>query len=521
MKVKVRIPKLKLRPLRLKKDKRGRFIKVGRKKLYVSPLLQKNPKKVLEVVQKLRKSELKSTKGKNWRLVDPKSTALVVAQSDRDFFNNIKKVEKNLTDKIVNETKAEIRNIENSLDAQGAVIPRPLKNTILDINKTKNVDQLEKLVAELTKALQGTTIQLPAPPPTKKAPAPPPKPPAPTPKPPAPTPPPRQPTPPAPTPPATPPPTPPAPQPAPTPPTPTKPSIYIKNRQDKIAQLQKEINDLQLQPARERTKTQNRKEKLDKDFRKDDDYGKLSDGEIDTLYRSLIKLGVGRPKKLSRVDQIQALETKYNTEIKIADDELNKKLNDIQDDINKKTKEIQKLQDEIDKKQQGKGQGDSGLTNIEINEMMKPFYKLGFQGAIPLDYMKNIEPWDDPFSFIVNNKKSNSNGEHWTAVFIDPNIEKEINFYDPYGLPPDPDFYEEIKPLVDKMDLPYLLKFKINGVAEQDIFDEDDNTCGFHCMGFIIKRYNGMDFKYASPFMKDIEGGRNNVEKIMNDFNLI
>ena len=162
--IRVKLPKVKQRPLRFRKDSKGRYIRIGRQKLYISTDLQKKPLKVLDTIKRLRISSRR--KGKGWRLADPRATASFVATIDRDFLKNLEKTKKDVESQILKQQKAEVQNIEKALDAQGQIIPRPLKSTIFDINKSKDVEQIDKLIKELTKAISA----LPAPAPAAPAP---------------------------------------------------------------------------------------------------------------------------------------------------------------------------------------------------------------------------------------------------------------------------------------------------------------------------------------------------------------
>lgn len=138
--------------------------------------------------------------------------------------------------------------------------------------------------------------------------------------------------------------------------------------------------------------------------------------------------------------------------------------------------------------------GEGGMYDSEIEEVMKPDHN--FVGVISADEINTL-PIKPKMSFIINTDPRDKPGEHWQACRIDSTFDKSVEFYCPFGDDPQPSFMKGIKKLVDKMKLPYMLKFKINKVKNQDVRSD---TCGFHCINFLKKRGAGQSFKQATGY---------------------
>jgi hypothetical protein len=170
--------------------------------------------------------------------------------------------------------------------------------------------------------------------------------------------------------------------------------------------------------------------------------------------------------------------------------------------------------------QVGLGKINRGLTNFDIEKVMKELdaYKHGFLGCYPCDKIGDIPlPKNKhPFSFIVNTDTSEGHGEHWIACWIDPYYKKQICLFDSFGDFIDDDiefakiFQIELKRLIDKLKLPYMLKMKMNMIQQQPILDSNgkpSTTCGFYSMKFILDMIRGEGWKIASG-LNDIDTQR-------------
>lgn len=140
---------------------------------------------------------------------------------------------------------------------------------------------------------------------------------------------------------------------------------------------------------------------------------------------------------------------------------------------------------------------DTGLDNLEIVKLMKDYPQ--FCGVVASDRVDGLRLKNkgNP-SFIMNLDKAGMTGSHWVACYIDKNNEKEIDYYDPLGDRASDDFMKRIKKLVDRMKLPYLLKFKWNSVKNQT----GGMNCGLHAIQFLKDRYAGKSFKESTGYVE-------------------
>jgi hypothetical protein len=147
---------------------------------------------------------------------------------------------------------------------------------------------------------------------------------------------------------------------------------------------------------------------------------------------------------------------------------------------------------------QGSGnmQGD-GLYDYQINKIASRLKIPNFIGCISKDEIKNM-PVDMPIMrVIVNTANNNEDGKHWVALAIDTIYNKDIEYYDSFGTKMPVDMMKQIKVIVDKMKLPYMLKFKENRVQEQA---NDTDLCGMHALNFLKKNSLGETFKKTTNF---------------------
>lgn len=175
---------------------------------------------------------------------------------------------------------------------------------------------------------------------------------------------------------------------------------------------------------------------------------------------------------------------------------------------------------EITPKIKGLGLDDlqaKGLYNYEIDEIMNKYKDDGFLGTIPRDGLSKIYKKvkaGKPFSFVMNTLGMNDKRVgHWVCCNLDANG-YSFEYYDPLGDNPDKNFQNDITPILEKWDSPVYLKYKINKVKKQS---DRTNTCGWHCMDFLIKRYSGLPFPEATDF--DIKKGEGDVKELKKKYN--
>ena len=154
------------------------------------------------------------------------------------------------------------------------------------------------------------------------------------------------------------------------------------------------------------------------------------------------------------------------------------------------------------------------LYESDINEYYKNEDR--YLGTYAIDEVKNINNIIDienknikGYGFIVNNSKRDPNDEtdkHWTAVYID---KYNIEAYDPLAkhIKAD-DILKQMKPLIEKNNVLY--KLKINDNMSQNPLS---HLCGYHCISFLNKKFDGQSFKEASEYDKNYNKVTNDIRK--------
>ncbi|EGG22305.1 hypothetical protein DFA_04423 [Cavenderia fasciculata] len=137
-------------------------------------------------------------------------------------------------------------------------------------------------------------------------------------------------------------------------------------------------------------------------------------------------------------------------------------------------------QDVKRKQKIGSGRSNKGLYDSEIERIMKPYHRKGFERVIASDQLNLLEPKDKI---------------HWVAVYVDADKDKSVEYYDSFGQEPTDDFMKQLKDLIDEINPDYYLKFKVNKVIDQA---SNSTTCGYHAIKFLLNRYNGIPFKESS-----------------------
>ena len=243
----------------------------------------------------------------------------------------------------------------------------------------------------------------------------------------------------------------------------------------------------------------------------DDDDDDDDDDEQTKLYKFLIELGSGRTIKIL-IQQAGLFGISIPKNIKKREDvalyisqNIHKKYKNVEKYKAQVVKRYAKLTAEYEKKSGLKGSGlvaggnDSGLYSDEIQQILKKHTGV-YIPVIPSDKVKDIilDNKKDTY-FVMNLDASNKPGSHWVAVYISPTKDKSIEYYDSLALGKFPkDFMKQIKTIVSKLNLPYYLKFKQNMIRHQSY---KTTTCGFFSIKFIIDRINGVQFKECTDFI--------------------
>lgn len=168
----------------------------------------------------------------------------------------------------------------------------------------------------------------------------------------------------------------------------------------------------------------------------------------------------------------------------------------------------------------GRGSNDNGLTETQINRMMKPFKKVGYRDCLAYDELGKLHfnKKYDKLGCIYNTDTrvggSTTDDGHWRAIFIDPYDDKSIELYDSFGDPPDDQFYILLNKIVKPLKLPYLLKIKVNRIKEQSA---STGNCGWFAMRFLINRFKGKNWVYSTGYDKS-KLNEKQIKKFKKDF---
>lgn len=116
-----------------------------------------------------------------------------------------------------------------------------------------------------------------------------------------------------------------------------------------------------------------------------------------------------------------------------------------------------------------------------------------FSGVIASDQIDTL-PNVIPQGFIMNLDTSDQDGSHWVAVYINND---SIEYFDPLADPPSKEFIIDMKNKIKKMNVPYLMKFKINKIQQQH---GSSFKCGYHSIRFLDDRFHDIPFPLSSRY---------------------
>lgn len=138
----------------------------------------------------------------------------------------------------------------------------------------------------------------------------------------------------------------------------------------------------------------------------------------------------------------------------------------------------------------GEGKGNlGGSTNIQLENILKN--EPQFVGCYMNDEINKV-PIRFPCGFILNTEESDKIGKHWTAVYCD---NENVEYYDPLCNPPP---FQLVKRICAKIkNFPNMCKFKYNSIKHQS---DSTDTCGYHCINFLLHRFSGKDFKTSCGY---------------------
>jgi hypothetical protein len=164
----------------------------------------------------------------------------------------------------------------------------------------------------------------------------------------------------------------------------------------------------------------------------------------------------------------------------------------------------------------GSGHADLGISNFDIEKIMRKYKPLGFMGVLMCDEIPTLVSRVKPrsrISFILNSDPSSKPGRHWTACYIDARTSTpspSLEYYNSFGDPPSQTFLRDIKKVVDKLNPVQYLRFKINKIHQQN---DHSSSCGYFACHFLIGRYRGEPFKEVSGYDDSVAG-----EKMIDKF---
>lgn len=166
----------------------------------------------------------------------------------------------------------------------------------------------------------------------------------------------------------------------------------------------------------------------------------------------------------------------------------------------------------------GRGHGeDDGLFNDEIEEIARRSIK-NYVPVIASDEIdtlsKYVKPGQKRFAFIINTNPSTSDGSgspedghrpgHWRAVYINNDDDfPTVEYFDPLceGRIPN-DLLKVCMKIARKMNPEVMFKYKQNMLQRQSKLT---SSCGYHSLGFIEDRYNGIPYADATGYTDYME----------------
>lgn len=161
----------------------------------------------------------------------------------------------------------------------------------------------------------------------------------------------------------------------------------------------------------------------------------------------------------------------------------------------------------------GRGTPDA-LYDDQIDSYMRKYPQ--FLGTVASDEIESkIIPKIKPHSeggFIMNLSPHNQAGTHWVAVFYDdrPNGSHTIEYYNSFGDPPSEKLLVDIKDISRKLQPKQHLQLKVNRIKQQS---ERSNECGFFASKFLADRFHGKRFKDTTGW-SDVEKSEEAIRKV-------
>lgn len=167
-------------------------------------------------------------------------------------------------------------------------------------------------------------------------------------------------------------------------------------------------------------------------------------------------------------------------------------------------------------------QDGAGISDNECNNLMQSW--AWYQGCIMRDELGDVledaiqKQWDR-WGIIINTQSSaEGNGLHWCAIYCDILFDRSIEYFDPFGDPPHVEIEHALKEYMERLQLPYMLKFKVNTNKLQH---EISDSCGYHSMLFLEDRFLGVPFMQATGWEKKKRLVTDSEHRVTKKFGLI
>ncbi len=220
--------------------------------------------------------------------------------------------------------------------------------------------------------------------------------------------------------------------------------------------------------------------------------------EYNKLFRAIQAIRVNA-KTRGPYSKVNKSERQQIGELQKQADEEGKKWNAMRETYKAKYGEDYKQQGTSIRDQSGSGRS-TALWSNEIDDFFSE--EPNYLGTIASDQIDELpEEIELPAGFVMNTDKSDQPGTHWVSVFITPD---SLEYYDSSGHGPDKHVIEQFKRLVERLQLPTLVKMKINKIAAQRA---SSNNCGYFAIRFLDSRFNGVPFDEATEFRKRDKDG--------------
>src|SRR5215510_1051712 len=127
------------------------------------------------------------------------------------------------------------------------------------------------------------------------------------------------------------------------------------------------------------------------------------------------------------------------------------------------------------------------LYTGDINSILLSLFRLlrmkhpTYLGALPVDYLKQIEINEYPSCVVINLDKSNQSGSHWVCAYFD--TERNVEFFDSYAIPLSK--YKHVNNFLKVYSKNTNCRIIESGL---DIQSDQTDVCGFWVINFLFSR---------------------------------